>query len=124
MNKQFLEEQLIDFAILILNVSNNFEKNHVVNHIAGQTTCLGTFSALNDIETQRTKSIKDLTQKRLTCLKELRKSFVFLKTPTKSNLTTDLENLTKAKKKQMNLYLFLFQVVKHQRGSSDIKKLN
>jgi hypothetical protein len=32
--------------------------------------------------------------------------------------------LTKAKKKQMNLYLFLFQVVKHQRGSSDIKKLN
>lgn len=77
MNKQFLEEQLIDFAILILNVSNNFENNYLVNHIAGQITCLGTFSALNDIETQRTGSKKDLTQKRLICLKELRKSLFF-----------------------------------------------
>jgi four helix bundle protein len=106
---------LIDFAALIINVANNFEKNYAGNHLAVQIISSGTSPALNYGEAQSAESKKDFIHKMGICLKELRESFVCLKIIEKANLTADLENLRKAKKEAKNLYRFLFQVLKHQR---------
>ncbi|MEZ7498293.1 four helix bundle protein [Flavobacterium sp. Arc3] len=47
MNKQILEDRLIDFAALIINVANNFEENYAGNHLAGQIIRSGTSSIKN-----------------------------------------------------------------------------
>lgn len=106
---------MIDFAALIINVANNFEKNYAGHHLAGQIIRSGTSPALNYGEPQSAESKKDFIHKMGICLKELRESFVCLKIIEKANLTADLENLRKAKKEAKNLYRFLFQVLKHQR---------
>lgn len=96
-NKQELENRLIDFAASIILVASKFDKNYAGNHLAGQIIRSGTSPALNYGEAQSAESIKDFIHKMGICLKELRESFVCLKIVEKSNLTTDLNNLAKAK---------------------------
>ena len=47
MNKQELENRLIDCAATIIILANKFEKNYAGNHLAGQIITSGTCSALN-----------------------------------------------------------------------------
>ena len=96
-NKQELENRLIDFAASIILVASKFDKNYAGNHLAGQIIRSGTSPALNYGEAQSAESSKDFIHKMGICLKELRESFVCLKIVEKSNLTTDLNNLAKAK---------------------------
>ena len=96
-NKQELENRLIDFAASIILVASKFDKNYAGNHLAGQSIRSGTSPALNYGEAQSAESSKDFIHKMGICLKELRESFVCLKIVEKSNLTTDLNNLAKAK---------------------------
>ena len=93
MNKQELENRLIDFAATIIIVAGKFEKNYAGNHLAGQIIRSGTSPALNYGEAQSAESSKDFIHKMGVCLKELRESFVCLKIIEKANLTTDLNNL-------------------------------
>jgi len=97
MNKQELENRLIDFAATIIIVASNFEKNYAGNHLAGQIIRSGTSLALNYGEAQSAESSKDFIHKMGVCLKELRESFVCLKIIEKANLTKDLNNLSIAK---------------------------
>lgn len=97
MNKQELENRLIDFAATKIIVASNFEKNYAGNHLAGQIIRSGTSPALNYGEAQSAESSKDFVHKMGICLKELRESFVCLKIIEKANLTTDLNNLSIAK---------------------------
>jgi four helix bundle protein len=55
MNKQILEDRLIDFAALIINVANNFEKNYA-RITGGQIIRSGTSPALNYGEAQSAES--------------------------------------------------------------------
>ncbi|WP_026712979.1 four helix bundle protein [Flavobacterium daejeonense] len=97
MNKLELENRLIDFAATIISVAGNFEKNYAGNHLATQIIRSGTAPALNYGEAQSAESSKDFVHKMGICLKELRESFVCLKIIEKANLTTDLNDLVKAK---------------------------
>jgi four helix bundle protein len=97
MNKQELENRLIDFAATIIIAANNFKHNYAGNHLAGQIIRSGTSPALNYGEAQSAESSKDFVHKMGICLKELRESFVCLKIIEKANLTTDLNNLLIAK---------------------------
>ena len=97
MNKQELENRLIDFAAIIIIVASNFEKNYAGNHLAGQIIRSGTAPALNYGEAQSAESSKDFVHKMGICLKELRESFVCLKIIEKANLTTDTNNISIAK---------------------------
>ncbi|SHF97769.1 hypothetical protein SAMN05444396_103217 [Flavobacterium segetis] len=47
MNKQELENRLIDCAATIIILVNKFEKNYAGNHLAGQIITSGICSALN-----------------------------------------------------------------------------
>lgn len=97
MNKQELENRLIDFAATIIIVASKFEKNYAGNHLAGQIIRSGTSPALNYGEAQSAESSKDFVHKMGICLKELRESFVCLKIIEKAKLTTDLNGLSIAK---------------------------
>lgn len=98
MNKQELEGRLIDFAATIIIVARKFEKNYAGNHLAGQIIRSGTSPALNYGEAQSAESSKDFIHKIGICLKELRETFVCLKIIEKSNLISDLNHLSIAKK--------------------------
>ncbi len=97
MNKQELENRLIDFAATIIIVASKFEKNYAGNHLAGQIIRSGTSPALNYGEAQSAESSKDFIHKMGICLKELRESFVCLKIIEKADLMKEKALLVSAK---------------------------
>jgi four helix bundle protein len=78
-NKIDLEERLINFAVLIVEICENMKDTKSSNHMAGQLIRSGTSPALNYGEAQSGESRKDFIHKIKTVLKELRESFVCLK---------------------------------------------
>ena len=103
MNKQELEERLIDFAANIIVCSDNFTKNYAGNHLAGQIIRSGTSPALNYGEAQSAESPKDFVHKMGICLKELRETFVCLKIIEKARLTKNESELFIVKKEANEL---------------------
>ena len=80
MNKpQNLENRLIDFAVLIINVIEALPNTKAGNHIAGQLVRSGTSPAPNYGEAQSAESRKDFIHKMKIALKELRESLIWLR---------------------------------------------
>jgi len=96
-NKQELENRLIDFAAEIIIIEGKFEKNYAGNHLAGQIIRSGTSPALNYGEAQSAESSKDFIHKMGVCLKELRETFVCLKIIEKASLMKETQSLSIAK---------------------------
>jgi four helix bundle protein len=86
MNKFDLEERLIDFAVLIVEICENMKDTKSSNHLSGQLIRSGNAPALNYGEAQSGESRKDFIHKIKIVLKELRESFVCLKIISKSKL--------------------------------------
>ncbi len=107
MNKQELENRLIDFAATIIIVASKFEKNYAGNHIAGQIIRSGTSPALNYGQAQSAESSKDFIHKMGICLKELRESFVCLKIIEKASLMKE-ETLLVSAKTEVNELISIF----------------
>ena len=83
--KQQLEERLIDFAVLIIEVVNHLPDNRVGNHLGGQLLRSGTSPALNYGEALGAESRKDFVHKLGVILKELRESHNCLRILSKIN---------------------------------------
>jgi len=79
MNKFELEERLINFAVLIIEIANELPNTKAGNHLSGQLVRSGTSSALNYGEAQSGESRKDFIHKIKVVLKELRETLVCLK---------------------------------------------
>ena len=107
MNKQELENRLIDFAATIIIVASKFEKNYAGNHLASQIIRSGTSPALNYGEAQSAESSKDFIHKMGICLKELRESFVCLKIIEKASLMKE-EALLFSAKTEVNELISIF----------------
>jgi four helix bundle protein len=103
MNKQELEDRLIDFAANIIICASKFEKNYAGNHLAGQIIRSGTSPALNYGEAQSAESPKDFVHKMGICLKELRETFVCLKIIEKAKLISNINELVIVKKEANEL---------------------
>ncbi|MFO7890554.1 MAG: four helix bundle protein [bacterium] len=71
MNKNELEERLIDFTVLIIDIATELSNTKVGNHLAGQLIRSGSSSALNYGEAQSGESRKDFIHKIKVVLKEL-----------------------------------------------------
>ena len=97
MKKFDLEERLIDFAVLIIDILNDIKTNKAGNHLAGQIVRSGTSPALNYGEAQSAESRKDFLHKMKVCLKELRETFVCLKIIEKSDLYESKQKIDLAK---------------------------
>lgn len=86
MNKFDLEERLIRFSVLIIEIVNEMPNSKAGNHLAGQLVRSGTSVSLNYGEAQSAESRKDFIHKMKVILKELRETFISLKIILKSNL--------------------------------------
>lgn len=75
MDKQKLEDRLIDFTVLIIEIVNEMPNTKAGNHLSGQLVRSGTSPALNYGEAQSAESRKDFIHKVKVVLKELRESF-------------------------------------------------
>jgi len=79
MNKHDLEERLINFAVLIIEIVEKMPDTKAANHLAGQLLRSGTSPALNYGEAQSGESRRDFIHKIKVVLKELRESNICLK---------------------------------------------
>jgi four helix bundle protein len=89
MTKQELEERLINYAVLIIEIVESMPDTKSANHLAGQLLRSGTSPALNYGEAQSAESRKDFVHKIKIVLKELMESLVCLRIITKAKLYTD-----------------------------------
>ena len=74
-----LEERLIEFAIVIIKITENLNNTRAGNHVAGQLVRSGTAPALLYGEAQSAESRNDFIHKLKILLKELRETLVALK---------------------------------------------
>ena len=74
-----LEERLIDFAVMIIRLTERLPGSHIGKHLAGQLNRSGTAPALVYGEAQASESNADFVHKMKVCLKELRESQINLK---------------------------------------------
>lgn len=73
-----LEQRLIDFAVLMIEIAENLQNSRAGNHLSGQLLRSGTSPALNYGEAQGGESRRDFIHKLKIVLKELRETHVCL----------------------------------------------
>ena len=103
MKKYDLEERLIDFSVLIIEIVNDTPNSKAGNHLAGQIVRSGTSVSLNYGEAQSAESKKDFIHKMKIILKELRETYVNLKIMHRSNLFINEKKIINAKKENNEL---------------------
>src|SRR5579872_1370022 len=94
--KYDLEERLIDFAVMIADITEALPISRMGNYIAGQLVRSGCSPALNYGEAQASESRNDFIHKMKIILKELRESMISLKIIDKRAMH-DLNKTTAAK---------------------------
>ena len=91
-----IQQRLIDFAVLILEIAELLPNTRSGNHIAGQLIRCGTSPAANYGEAQAAESRKDFIHKMRVCLKELRETHVWLLVINKKRMLSDSGKLQAA----------------------------
>ena len=91
-----LEERLIDYAVLIIQIADNMIDTRAGNHISGQIVRSGTHPALHYGEAQSAESRQDFIHKLKVLLKELRETNNALKIIKKASLTNMMHLIEKA----------------------------
>jgi four helix bundle protein len=94
--KYDLDERLIDFAVLIIAITESFYNTRAGNHISGQLVRSGTSPALHYGEAQSAESRADFIHKIKIILKELRESKNAMLITRKVPLTDKIENIDTA----------------------------
>jgi four helix bundle protein len=69
-----LEERLLNFAVVVIDISESLPNTRAGNHIAGQILRSGTSPYGNHGEAQEPESADDFIHKLKLCLKELRET--------------------------------------------------
>jgi four helix bundle protein len=109
MTKDFkydLEEQLIDFAVVIADITEALPNTRIGNYIAGQLVRSGCSPALNYGEAQGAESRNDFIHKTKIILKELHESIVSLKIIEKRSMHDS--GKTAAAKSESNQLIAIF----------------
>jgi len=88
-----LEERLINFAVMIVEICQNMPDNKASNHLSGQLIRSGTSPALNYEEAQGGESRRDFIHKIKIVIKELRESYICLKIIFRSKLYESEEKI-------------------------------
>jgi four helix bundle protein len=118
MDKHDLEERLISFAVLIIEIVESMPDTRAANHLAGQLLRSGTSPALNYGEAQSGESRRDFIHKIKIVLKELRESNIYLKIIHRSRLYKNEEKILLALKESNELIsIFVKSVETAQKNS-------
>ena len=125
MNKNDLEERLINFAVKIIEIVQAMPENKSSNHLAGQLLRSGTSTALNYGEAQSGESRKDFIHKINIVLKELRESNVCMKIIQRTKLFSQDEKINSALKENNELIsIFVKSVETAKRNDLRTKTVN
>ena len=84
-----IEDRLLEYAALIVRLSERLPNTRAANHVGGQLLRSGTSPLFNHGEAQAAESPKDFVHKMKVCLKELRESERALRLVAKVPLTED-----------------------------------
>ncbi len=117
MNKCDLEERLIKFSVLIIEIVNKTPDSKAGNHLSGQLVRSGTSVSLNYGEAQSAESRKDFIHKMKVILKELRETFVCLKIIYQSKLYKTENKIIEAKKENNELISIFVKSVETARNN-------
>ena len=120
MNKFDLEERLIKFSVLIIEITDDMPNTKAANHLCGQIIRSGTSVSLNYGEAQAGESRKDFIHKIKIVLKELRETFVCLKIIYRTKLHKSEEKMKFALKE--NDELISIFVKSAETAQNNIKK--
>ncbi|MFA6025650.1 MAG: four helix bundle protein [Ignavibacteriaceae bacterium] len=94
-NKYDLEDRLIQFSLLIIDIVEIMPSTKTGNHIAGQMIRSGTSPAFNYGEAQVAESRSDFIHKMKICLKELKETHIALQIIRRKPLVKDLPKVDK-----------------------------
>ena len=119
MNKYDLEERLIDFSVLIIEIVNEMTNTKAGNHLSGQLVRSGTSVSLNYGEAQSGESRKDFIHKMKIVLKELRETFICLKIIHRTNLYKNEEKIERAKLENNELISIFVRSIETARNNLD-----
>ena len=103
MEKYDLEERLIDFSVLIIDIVSEMPNTKAGKTMSGQVVRSGTSVALNYGEAQSAESTNDFIHKMKVVLKELRETFVALKIIHRAKLYLNEDKVIKAKNENNEL---------------------
>jgi len=122
MDKFDLEERLVDFSVMIIELIKEIPNNKPGNHLAGQIIHSGTSVALNYGEAQSGESRRDFIHKMKIVLKELRETYICLKIIHKTKLYKVESNREKLKKENNELISIFVKSI--ETAQSNSKKYN
>jgi four helix bundle protein len=120
--KYDLDERLIDFAVLIIAITESLYNTRTGNHIAGQLVRSGTSPALHYGETQSAESRADFIHKIKVILKELRETKNALRIIKKVPLTDKMEPVDKSLKECNELISIFMKSVETARKNMESEK--
>jgi four helix bundle protein len=103
MNKFDLEERLITFSVLIIEITKEMPKSYAANQLAKQLLRSGTSVSLNYGEAQSGESRRDFVHKMKIVLKELRETFINLKIIERTKLFKTQVKIESAKQENNEL---------------------
>ncbi len=95
MTTKELEDRLIEFAAMIIELTNSLRRNRAGLTLNDQMTRSSISAALNYGEAAGAESLKDFIHKLQVVLKELRETLMALRITEKSKLSANQELLTK-----------------------------
>ena len=103
MDKQELENRLIKFSVMIIEITNEMPNTKAGSNMAGQIVRSGTSVSLNYGEAQSAESLKDFIHKMKIILKELRETNISLRIIHSAKLFKHEEKILKALKESNEL---------------------
>ena len=107
--KQYdLHERLIDFAVMIIEITDNLKNSKAANHLSGQVVRSGTSPSLNYSEAQSAESRNDFIHKMSIVLKELRETHSCLKIIQRASLYGKKQEILVAGIKENNELISIF----------------
>ena len=112
-----LEERLIAFSVIIVEMTKQMSNSYAVSHLSKQLLRSGTSVSLNYGEAQSGESRKDFVHKMKIVLKELRETFIYLKIIERTQLYKNQAAIEKIKQENNELIsIFVKSIATAQRN--------
>jgi len=120
MKKYDLEDRLISFSVMIVDIVNATSNTKAGNHLAGQLVRSGTSVSLNYGEAQSAESKRDFIHKMKIILKELRETHINLKIIHRCDLHKDKNKIIKAKEENNQLIAIFVKSISTAQNNSHL----
>jgi four helix bundle protein len=117
-----LQDRLIDFSVLAIDVVDGLISSKAGNHLGGQLVRSATSCPLNYGEAQSAESSRDFVHKMSVVLKELRETWVCLEIIRKAKLTPNSNQLTTISKENNELISIFVKSIETSKNKSQLKK--